>query len=138
MKLKLKLSGLKAVEAHALKNFPRECCGLLFGKFGESTVEVEEVVEAENVLESSVAFEVDSEFVFKAIDHAEKHGHDLVGIYHSHPNIAAYVSARDSELMKFWPKVVWLISSVVKNRVLELKAYVLSKGKIEEMEIETR
>ncbi len=138
MKLKLKPADLKAVEAHALKNFPRECCGMLFGKSSEDAIEVEEIVEAENVLGSPVAFEADPEFVFKAVDRAERSGFELVGVYHSHPNIHAYVSARDAEIMKLWPEVAWLILSVVKDRVLERKAYILKKNKVEELEIETR
>jgi proteasome lid subunit RPN8/RPN11 len=157
MHLKLNRDGLKAIDGHALKNFPLECCGLLLGKFGknllsrfaewltrlllgkfgENVIEVKEVVEAENVLGSPVAFEVDAELVFKTIKRAEKSGLELVGIYHSHPNIAAYVSARDSEIMKLWPGVAWLIASVVKDRILERKAYVLKNGKTEELEIKT-
>ncbi len=135
MKFKLKSADLKAVEAHALRNFPRECCGLLLGKFGENVIEVKEVVKAENVLGSPVAFEVDAELVFKAIKRAEKSGLELVGIYHSHPNLAAYVSARDSEIMKLWPGVAWLIVSAAKERVVERKAYMLGNGGIKELEI---
>ena len=135
MKLKLKHGDLKAIDRHALKNFPRECCGLLLGKFGEDIIEVGEVVEAENVLSSPVAFEVDAELVFKAIERSEKSGLELVGIYHSHPNIAAYVSARDSEIMKLWPGVAWLIVSASKERVVERKAYMLKGSKIEKLEI---
>ncbi len=137
MKLKLKPKDLKAIEAHTLKNFPYECCGLIFGKSSEDVIEVEEAVEAENVLGSPVAFEADPEFVFKAVDRAERSGFELVGIYHSHPNIHAYVSARDAEIMNLWPEVAWLILSVVKDRVLERKAYILKKSKVEELEIET-
>jgi len=137
MNFKLSRDGLNAIDKHALLNFPRECCGLLLGKFGGNVIEVKEVVEAENVLGSPVAFEADAELVFKTIKRAEKSGLDLVGIYHSHPNIAAYVSARDSEMMKLWPGVAWLIVSVVKGHILERKAYVLKNGKIEELEIKT-
>lgn len=136
MKLKLKSADLKAVDAHALKNFPRECCGLLFGRLSEGAIKVEKAVEAENVLGSPVAFEADPEFVFRAIDRADQGGIELVGIYHSHPDIAAYVSTRDLEVMKLWPGVAWLILSVTKGRVLGRKAYILDKGKIEELEIE--
>ena len=135
MNLKLSRDGLKVIDEHALKNFPRECCGLLLGKFGENVIEVEEVVEADNVLGSPVAFEADAELVFKTIKRAEKSGLELVGIYHSHPNIAAYVSARDSEMMKLWPGVSWLIVSAAEGRVIERKAYVLKDGGIEELEI---
>ena len=135
MNLKLKRDGLRAIDGHALKNFPRECCGLLLGKFGKNVIEVEEVVEAENVLGSPVAFEVDAELVFKAIKRAEKSGLELVGIYHSHPNIAAYVSSRDSEIMKLWPGVAWLIVSAARERVVERKVYIRKDGKIKELEI---
>ena len=135
MKFKLKSADLKAVEAHALRNFPRECCGLLLGKFGKNVIEVKEVVKAENVLGSPVAFEVDAELVFKVIKRAEKSGLELVGIYHSHPNLAAYVSARDSEIMKLWPGVAWLIVSAAKERVVERKAYMLDNGGIKELKI---
>lgn len=137
MKLKVKPAYLEVIDSHALKNFPRECCGLLFGKFGEDTIEVREIVEAENMLGSPVSFEADPEFVFKAVDRAERGGLELVGIYHSHPNIAAYVSARDSEVMKLWPEVAWLILSVAKGRVLDRKAYAFENGKIQELEFET-
>ncbi len=137
MNLKLNRDGLKTIDEHALKSFPRECCGLLLGKFGENVIEVEEVVEADNVLGSPVAFEADAELVFKAIKRAEKSGLELVGIYHSHPKIAAYVSARDSEMMKLWPGVVWLIVSVVEDHILERKAHVLKNDKTEEIEIKT-
>jgi len=135
MNLKLKRDGLRAIDEHALKNFPRECCGLLLGKFGENVIEVKEVVEARNVLGSPVAFEVDAELVFKAIKRAEKSGLELVGIYHSHPNIAAYVSSRDSEIMKLWPGVAWLIVSAARERVVERKVYIRKDGKIKELEI---
>ena len=135
MDLKLSRDGLKAIDGHALENFPRECCGLLLGKFGENVIEVKEVVEADNVLGSPVAFEADAELVFKTIKRAEKSGLELVGIYHSHPNIAAYVSARDSEMMKLWPGVAWLIVSAAKERVVERRAYILRDGGIEELKI---
>jgi len=135
MDLKLSRDGLKAIDGHALENFPRECCGLLLGNFGENVIEVKEVVEADNVLGSPVAFEADAELVFKTIKRAEKSGLELVGICHSHPNIAAYVSARDSEMMKLWPGVAWLIVSAAKERVVERRAYILKDGGIEELKI---
>ncbi|HID60254.1 MAG TPA: M67 family peptidase, partial [Hadesarchaea archaeon] len=133
MKLNLKKTDLLAIDAHALENFPQECCGLLFGKFGENSIEVKNAAKAENVLGSTVSFEADPEFVFKAVEHAEKVGLELVGIYHSHPNVGAHTSARDSEVMKLWPGVAWLILCVKKNQVIERKAYVLKNDDIKEM-----
>jgi len=135
MNLKLSRDFLNAIDEHALLNFPRECCGLLLGKFDKNAIEVKEVVEAENVLGSPFAFEVEAELVFKTIRRADERGLELVGIYHSHPNIAAYVSSHDSEIMKLWPGVAWLIISAAKERVIGRKAYVLKDGGIEELEI---
>lgn len=136
MKLKLRREDLKAIDEHAFKNLPHECCGLMIGKSSSYALEVVEVIQAENLLGSSVAFEADAEIVFKAIDRAEKKKLELVGIYHSHPNVPAYVSARDAEIMKLWPGVAWLIISVTKDRIIERKSYAMDNREIEELEIE--
>ena len=136
MKLKLKRSQLKAIQGHALEDFPRECCGMLLGERGHDAIGVEEVLRADNLLGSSTAFEIDAELVYQAIVRAEASGLELVGIYHSHPNLPAFVSARDAEIMKLWPDVVWLILGATKEGVVERKAYVLRKGKCEELELE--
>jgi proteasome lid subunit RPN8/RPN11 len=135
MKLKLSSHDLRAIHEHALENFPRECCGLLLGKFRKDIIEVGEIIKAENVLGSPTAFEVDAELVFKAIERSEKSGLELVGIYHSHPNIRAYVSGRDAEIMKLWPGVAWLILSVTQRGVVERKVYTLKEEKIAELEL---
>jgi proteasome lid subunit RPN8/RPN11 len=136
MKLQLRREQLEAIDKHALKNFPRECCGLLLGKFVGDFIKVEEVAEAENVLGSAVTFEIDSEFVFKVIDRAEKSGRELIGIYHSHPNVPAYISSSDNEIMRLWPGVAWLVLSVTSQGVEERKVYAMIKGKVLELKIE--
>ena len=138
MKLSIKRSDLLAIDEHALESFPHECCGLLLGEFREKAIEVREIVRAENVLASPVAFEANAELVFKAVDRAERSGLELVGIYHSHPGLGAFVSARDAEFMKLWPSVAWLILGTSEKRVEERKAYVLEGGKVVELEIEVR
>jgi proteasome lid subunit RPN8/RPN11 len=137
VKLKLKHSDLKAIDAHAMKSYPKECCGLLLGKFGKSEIEVKEAVEAGNILGSPVAFEAEPELVFKVFQKAEKSGSALVGIYHSHPDIAAFVSSKDAEVMKLWPGTAWLILSVGKTRVLERMAYTMKNNEIKEIAVET-
>lgn len=138
MKLKLKSADLKAIEAHALEVFPSECCGLLLGHFQDDGIEATEVVKAENVKGSPITFEADPELVFKAFKRAERSGLELVGIYHSHPNLNAFVSARDHEIMQYWVGVAWLILGLNAKRVLERKAFVLKNGKIEELELDVR
>ncbi|MEW6222019.1 MAG: M67 family metallopeptidase [Candidatus Hadarchaeota archaeon] len=136
MKLKLKQGDLKAIAAHALKSYPKEGCGVLLGNFKKNAIDVMEVVEAKNVKGSPVEFEADPQLVFEAFKRGEKKGLDLVGIYHSHPNMGAFVSSRDAEIMKLWPGTAWLILGVAKNKVDEQKAYILKNGVIEELDIE--
>lgn len=135
MKLTLKPQDLKAIEAHALETFPQECCGLLLGHFQDDAIEATEVTKAENVKGSPTTFEADPEFVFRQYKRAEERGLELVGIYHSHPNLHAFVSARDREIMQYWSGVAWLILGLSAERALELKAFVLKNGKIEELEL---
>jgi proteasome lid subunit RPN8/RPN11 len=135
MKLRIRPLDLRAIDIHALESFPLECCGLFFGRYSGGTIEVKEVMKARNRLGSAVAFEADPEFVFRAIDRGNKMGLELVGIYHSHPNIAAYVSARDLEIMKLWEGTAWLILSVKDGLILERKAYTFRNGKVEDLEL---
>jgi len=135
MKLKIKTSELKAIEAHALSQYPQECCGLLKGKSAKDAADVEKTVEADNVLGSPVAFEVNPEFIYRQYKQAEEEGVEIVGIYHSHPDVPARLSFRDLEIIKFWPGAAWLILSVTKNRVLERRAYLQRDDRIEELEL---
>lgn len=137
MRLKIGQSDMRAIDANALKSYPKECCGLLLGKFGENEIDVKKVVEAGNVLGSPVAFEAEPELVFKIFQKAERGGLELVGVYHSHPDIAAFVSSKDAEVMKLWSDTAWLILSVGKKRVLERMAYTMKNDKVEKMAIDT-
>jgi len=134
MKLKIKRQDFRYIENHALKVFPLECCGLLIGKMGKGIFEVKEVIRAENVHESEVSFEADAELVYKAITVAEAKELELIGIYHSHPNMHAYISAMDAEMMKLWPNVAWLVLGVSEKQIIEKKAFMLKESKIVELE----
>ncbi len=136
MKLKIKRRDLESIEKHALRVFPLECCGLLVGRAARGIFNVEEVVQANNIHESEVSFEADAELVYRAIDAAGAEGLELIGIYHSHPNTRAYISAADAEVMKLWPNVAWLVAGVVGEQVVEKKAFVLREGKVTELKIE--
>ena len=74
--------------------------------------------------------------VYKVHKDAEKRGLQLVGIYHSHPNMHAFVSSRDAEFMKYWGHLVWLILGLSKERVLERKAFTMKNKNIGEIEVE--
>ena len=127
---------MKKIDAHALKTFPYECVGLLIGTSDKKEFQVKKIVLAKNTLGSPVAFEADPQFVYKVHKDAEKRGLQLVGIYHSHPNMHAFVSSRDAEFMKYWGHLVWLILGLSKERVLERKAFTMKNKNIGEIEVE--
>lgn len=135
MELELRRGHLEELKSHARESYPQECCGLLLGRLEGKVARVEEVAKAKNLLGSSVAFKADPELVFKVLDQAEARGLELVGIYHSHPNLSAFVSSSDREVMKLWPGVVWLILGTRGKEVKELKAYVFQGGAILEAKV---
>lgn len=135
MKLVLRERNLKLIESHSLESLPNESCGLLLGKAKGNTLVVEEVTAANNVLSSPTLFEINPEFVCRALDKAEAKDLKLVGFYHSHPNIGAYVSARDAEFMRLWPGVAWVIVSVDKSGARGMRAFLFEKGAPKEIEI---
>ncbi|MGC8816339.1 MAG: Mov34/MPN/PAD-1 family protein [Candidatus Hadarchaeum sp.] len=136
MKLKIKSSDLKKIEAHAREAYPYECVGLLVGTSAKGVFDVREVVKAKNTLDSPVAFEADPQFVYEVYRGAEKRGLQLIGVYHSHPNLHAYVSARDAAFMKFWGHLVWVIIGMSKDAISEIKAFTMQEGKVCDVELE--
>jgi proteasome lid subunit RPN8/RPN11 len=136
MKLRINSSDIRKIEGHALESFPNECVGLMIGKTQKNVFETIEVVKAKNTLNSPVAFEADPQFVYDVYKDAEKRGLQLIGIYHSHPNLRAYVSARDAEFMRFWGRLVWLILGVGRDEIVERKAFMMKDGKVYEVEVE--
>jgi len=136
MKLRIKSSDIKKIDAHALESFPYECVGLMIGTLNKDEFEVREIVKAKNTLDSPVAFETDPQFVYQVHKDAEKRGLQLVGVYHSHPNLHAFVSSRDADFMKYWSHLAWLILGLSRDRVLERRAFTMKEGKVHDVELE--
>lgn len=136
MKLRIKREDLSAIERHSKQSFPLECCGLLVGRRTGTEFEVLETVPAENVKRSPTLFEMDPEFVHAVLSRAESKGLTIVGFYHSHPGVGAYVSGKDAEFLKLWPGVAWLIISTTRELIEERRAYVCKGDEIRELEIE--
>ncbi len=126
---------MKKIDAHALRAFPDECVGLLVGTSSKEGFEVRKAVAAVNTKPSPVGFEADPQFVYKVHKDAEAQGLQLVGIYHSHPDMRSFVSSRDAEFMKYWGQLAWLILGLSRDEVLERKAFTMRDKKIREIEV---
>jgi proteasome lid subunit RPN8/RPN11 len=80
-----------AIVAHARRERPRECCGLLLGRGDE----IAEAVPAENLSADPNRFLLDPERHIDVRRDARRRGLDVVGFYHSHPHSPAEPSPTD-------------------------------------------
>ncbi|WP_099211897.1 M67 family metallopeptidase [Thermococcus henrietii] len=115
------------------KNANVEVCGFLLGQkesLNEINLSVIEARQIRNRLNSPNAFGMEPEEMVRVLDEAETRGLEVVGIFHSHLKCPPVLSERDLEGMKNWP-VVWLIVTPEG----EVRAWVLGKGGVEEVEI---
>ena len=71
---------LERIVAHARRDFPNECCGMVAVRDGRAV----DVHEATNLAASPLRFEVDGLEVHRAIEKIESAGGVMGAIYHSH------------------------------------------------------
>jgi proteasome lid subunit RPN8/RPN11 len=91
---------------------------------------VTRVEPVDNVLKSSVAFEVDPMTEYRLLLDAEARGEDMIGIFHSHP-VPPMPSGRDIQNMNLNP-VVWLIASKTTGR-WRSRAFVIGDAQVVEI-----
>lgn len=84
----------RAIVAHAVWCRPVEACGLLAG-VGD---EVHMVYALTNIDRSPVAYTIDPVEHFRALQHAERSGWNLIGAFHSHPTGSPTPSDLDRRL----------------------------------------
>jgi desampylase len=77
--------------AHARRDAPRECCGVLVGRDDE----IVEAVATRNLSDDVNRFLIDPRDHVAAMRDARLRGLSVVGFYHSHPHGAARPSASD-------------------------------------------
>ncbi|MDE1762617.1 MAG: M67 family metallopeptidase [Thaumarchaeota archaeon] len=109
------------LKKHAKQNEPNESCAILFGKNEEKRFFVSEVFLAKNSEASPVNFSISNEELIKAYSESEKKRLEVIAIFHSHPDSAAYPSSTDRQYMEVNP-IPWLIYS---NSNDEFLAYIL-------------
>jgi proteasome lid subunit RPN8/RPN11 len=92
--------------AHAESTYPNECCGVMLGK-GKTVAEAKAL---DNVYVGAQEdrYEIRPEDLLAADRDARKRGLDIVGIFHSHPDCAAYFSKTDLENSCPWYSFVVL------------------------------
>lgn len=129
---------LHTVGRHAAVSYPDECCGVLIGRSSGETTLVERVLSVGNERSDSRhnRYLISPETVLAAHKEARVLGLDVVGYYHSHPDHPARPSELDRE--HAWPGVSYLIVSVLKRNVADIRSWRLAddRERFDEEEID--
>ena len=124
---------------HATASYPDECCGVLIGRTLGCTTVVERLLSVGNERDDSRhnRYLISPETVLAAHKEARALGLDVVGYYHSHPDHPARPSEFDRE--HAWPGVSYLIVSVLKRNVADIRSWRLAddRERFDEEEIDS-
>ena|SRR5437867_464051 len=124
--MKIPRSLVSKIHAHLEAGYPNEACGVMLGHAGTVTEVVPAGNERERLPRSSGdsarnRYLIDPLAYVKIERDADKRGLQVLGIYHSHPDVAARPSQFD--LDHAWPNLSYLIVSVVKGKAVETNSW---------------
>jgi proteasome lid subunit RPN8/RPN11 len=118
-----------AIEGHAWRAHPSECCGLLSGNDGLIT----QFHPLRNTAERpEKRYFAAPEDLFSAMRVIRDQGNALMGIYHSHPRTPAYPSLSDVE-MAFYSDALYFIMSLEPS--VDLRAYRITDSRVENVNV---
>lgn len=120
----------------AKSEYPKECCGILAGKFLNGKVKVEKIYKMDNIAEKpEVCYFMHPPQQLAVIKEIRSLNLDMVGIFHSHTHTEACPSDRDLELA-FYHEVVYIIISLRRIDEPQIRAFKIDEKKnITEIEI---
>ena len=119
--MKISRALLDQIHRHLESGYPNEACGVMLGKEGVIT----EIVSADNQRTDSASnrYLINPLLYMRIEREADKRHLDVIGIYHSHPDVAARPSQFD--LDHAWPNFSYLIVSVVKGKAVKSNSWLL-------------
>jgi proteasome lid subunit RPN8/RPN11 len=123
--IRLTAAQRREIEAHGEETYPHECCGFLLGQEEEEVKAVREVRRAPNAREDSPQnrYLIPPDAMLKAEKAARQAGQQILGFYHSHPDVPARPSQFDRD--HAWPWYSYLIVSVRAGAAAELLAWIV-------------
>ncbi len=104
--MKIPYFKVEEIFAHARRDLPNECCGLLGGRecFVNSVYQLKNV--AANPL---IEYEAATEELFRAQKQMRERGEDLIGIYHSHPRSKEPFPSQTDIKLAFYSDAIYFI-----------------------------
>jgi proteasome lid subunit RPN8/RPN11 len=123
--IRLEAQHQKAIAAHGEETYPHECCGFLLGRQQDGVKVVQEIWPAGNARDDSPQnrYLIPPEEMLRAEKESRRRGVEILGFYHSHPDVAARPSEYDRQ--HAWPWYSYLIVSVLAGQAAELNAWVI-------------
>ncbi len=114
---------LELIKSHAVSDYPNECSGLIIGDYAGRTAT--KLFPAKNVHTETTRtrYQIDPKEYLQVEKQARAEGHDVIGIYHSHPDVPAQPSEYDRD--HAWPSYFYIIVSVVHGRMDHVRAWAL-------------
>ena len=111
----------------AIKTFPDECCGFLFGKDENNTRTIKKIQVVDNAKEGDKRrrFVISAKDYLKAEQFADESELQLIGVYHSHPNHPAVPSEHDRVAAQ--PYFSYIILSVINNEFDHIRSWQLNE-----------
>jgi len=128
MEIALTSDLLSQIELHCEATYPNEGAGFILGRIEGSTVRVSSLMPLENKWDADEQyhrFVLDTQDFMKAELAAAKHGVDLVGVFHSHPDRPSRPSEFDRD--HALPNFAYLITSVQKGKAATTQAWRLTE-----------
>jgi proteasome lid subunit RPN8/RPN11 len=154
--LRLNTEHLDAIERHASRDYPSECCGMLLGSDEGDSKRVSEVAPLPNLrhdparAQEFVPLEnpgreternrylIDPGDQLRAEKDARARGLTVLGYYHSHPDHPSRPSEYDRE--HAWPWYSYVIVAVEQGNPRDTRSWVLSEDRstfqLEQLEVE--
>jgi proteasome lid subunit RPN8/RPN11 len=109
MKARVPAALVEAMHAHADREAPRECCGVLIGRWTGRDCEVVNALPGRNLATTVDLYELDPEDFVQADKRAGEVGLEVVGFYHSHPRGPDHLSEVDRR--QAWAGYLYLLVS---------------------------
>jgi proteasome lid subunit RPN8/RPN11 len=116
------------IVAHAVRDAPAECCGVIAVRDGAAVA----VHALENLARSPLRFEVDGLALHHLLTEIEDTGDVLGAIYHSHTRSAPYPSQTDINFAAGWPGVEWVIVGTAGEEP-EVRSYLIDGAQVTEV-----
>ncbi|HTJ30731.1 MAG TPA: M67 family metallopeptidase [Acidobacteriaceae bacterium] len=121
------------IHAHAERDYPHECCGVLLGSFANGRWSIAAALPAANSEAQSPQnrYSIDARELVRIHREAARQGLDIAGFYHSHPDHPAMWSPTDLA-EAHWLGCLYLITELRAGKAVTTNAFLLAGNSEEE------